>query len=283
MAAHLLTVGDNVVDTYPQQGLFYPGGNTVNVAVHVRRLGGTSSYIGAVGTDHAGQVVLGSMREEGVDTSRTRVIDGPNAYAVVHVVDGNRVFSPGDLGVSDFELTPEDLGFAGTFEIVHSGECSHLERQLPDLARAARRLSFDFSERDWAYIESLAPLVDIAIRSAPGSDRGAALEQARRLRDLGPRTVAVTLGAEGAVVLHGDDTWTDPAPPGPVVDTLGAGDAFIARLLLGLAREEPVADVVTAATAYATETCASFGAFGHPASLEASTTPAPHHDRLDAS
>ena len=283
MAAHVLTVGDNVVDTYPQRAEFYPGGNTVNVAVHVRRLGGGASYIGAVGTDHAGQVVLGSLREEGVDTSRTRVVEGPNAYAVVHVVDGNRVFSTGDLGVSTFDLTPADLDFAGGFDIVHTGECSHLESQLVDLARVARRLSFDFSERDWGYIELLAPLVDIAIRSAPGVSPETALDQARRLRGLGPRTVAVTLGADGAVVLDGDDTWTVPAPSGSVVDTLGAGDAFIARLLLGLAREEPVADVVTAATAYATETCATFGAFGHPAPLRPSTDPTPTPDRLDAS
>src|SRR4051794_27577193 len=199
MTVQLLTVGDNVVDQYPQRGLFYPGGNAVNVAVHARRLGGHSAYIGAVGTDHAGEQVLASLRDEGVDTTRTRVVDGPNAYAVVHVIDGNRVFSQGDLGISVFELTGEDLDVAGTVDIVHTGECSNVERQIPDLARAARRLSFDFSERDWEYIEALAPLVDIAIRSTPGADRDQAEADARRLAALGPRTVAVTLGAGGAV------------------------------------------------------------------------------------
>jgi fructoselysine 6-kinase len=285
MAAQLLTVGDNVVDQYPQRGFFYPGGNAVNVAVHTRRLGGAASYIGAVGTDLAGEVVLGSLRQEGVDTARTRVVDGPNAYAVVHVVDGNRVFAHGDLGISVFDLTPEDLDHAGRFDIVHTGECSNLEGQVGDLARAARRLSYDFSERDWDYIEAIAPLADVAIRSAPGADRETAIADAHRLRDLGPRTVAVTLGSGGAVVLDGDGAWAATAPSAAVVDTLGAGDAFIARLLLGLARREPVADLVIAATTYATETCASFGAFGHATPLEASsrTTSTPHHDRLDVS
>jgi fructoselysine 6-kinase len=286
MAAHLLTVGDNVVDQYPQRGLFYPGGNAVNVAVHFRRLGGRSGYIGAVGTDQAGDVVIGSLQEEGVDLSRTRVVDGPNAYAVVHVVDGNRVFSQGDLGISVFELTAEDLDVAGTVDIVHTGECSNVERQIPDLARAARRLSFDFSERDWEYIEALAPLVDVAIRSTPGADRDQAEADARRLAALGPRTVAVTLGAGGAVLLNADETWFAPAPRGSIVDTLGAGDAFIARLLLGLVQGDAGAHLVTSATTYATEACAGFGAFGHATPLEEATrtTPAPHHpDRLDVS
>ncbi len=137
MAAHLLTVGDNVVDRYPQRGFFYPGGNAVNVAVHTRRLGAPAAYIGAVGTDEAGEVVLGSLRAEGVDTTRTRVVDGPNAYAVVQVVDGNRVFAHGDLGISVFELSEEDLAFAKGFEIVHTGECSNVEGQLGRLAQAA--------------------------------------------------------------------------------------------------------------------------------------------------
>ncbi len=286
MAAHLLTVGDNVVDQYPQRGSFYPGGNAVNVAVHARRLGAEAAYIGAIGTDRAGDVVLGSLREEGVDTSHTRVVEGPNAHAVVHVVDGNRIFAQGDLGISVFDLTPDDLAFAGAFDIVHTGECSNVEGQVPDLARVAQRLSFDFSERDWAYIEPLASYADIAIRSAPGADRETALADASRLAALGPRIVAVTLGAGGALVLEGEQTWFAPAPEGPVVDTLGAGDAFIARLLLGLAHDEARTELVTAATTYATQACASFGAFGHATPLEPDprTTPAQHHpDRLDVS
>ena len=47
------------------------------------------------------------------------------------------------------------------------------------------------------------------------------------------------------------------------MDTLGAGDAFIARLLVGIARSEPLQHLVGHATAYATASCASYGAFGH--------------------
>src|SRR4051794_7203899 len=128
-SVRLLAVGDNVVDQYPQQAVMYPGGNAVNVAVHARRIGARAAYLGAVGTDRAGDVVLSALKAEGVDTTLTRVVEGPNAAAVVHVIDGNRVFADGDVGVSVFELTAADLQAAGTYDIVHTGECSNVESQ----------------------------------------------------------------------------------------------------------------------------------------------------------
>ena len=67
MSPHLLAVGDNVVDCYPDLGVMFPGGNAVNVAVHARRAGASSAYLGAVGTDPAGDLVRGSLVAEGVD------------------------------------------------------------------------------------------------------------------------------------------------------------------------------------------------------------------------
>jgi fructoselysine 6-kinase len=281
----LLSVGDNVVDLYPQHGAFYPGGNALNVAVHARRLGLAASYLGAVGTDPAGQAVLAALRSEGVDTARTRIVDGPNAYAVVELVDGNRVFRDGSPGVSMFRLSADDLAAAAGYDVVHTGECSGMEAQLGELRRAARRLSFDFSERPWDYVERYAPLVDIATWSSPTGDVEAAIRAAERLRSLGPILAAVTLGPGGAVVVH-DRVIHHAAPAGRIVDTLGAGDAFIARLLAGLLRAEEPAERVAAATAYATAACASFGAFGHATPLDtgaAAPARAVHPERLDVS
>lgn len=263
MDVTLLTVGDNVVDRYPGLGLFYPGGNAVNVAVHGRRCGATTAYIGAVGTDLAGRAVLDALGAEGVDTSLLRVVDGPNAYAEVRIVDGNRVFEHGDPGVSRFELTTHDLEAAAAATVVHTGECSMIEPQLADLSAAAPRLSFDFSERPPDYVAEHAPLVDIAIRSLPLATTEAAIAEARRIQALGPRVVAVTMGANGAIALDGDHEVHAPAPVTEVVDTLGAGDAFIGRFLAGLVAGTPVESLLAQATAYASSACTSFGAFGY--------------------
>ena len=259
----VLATGDNVVDRYVDLGVFYPGGNAVNVAVHARRCGADAAYIGAVGTDRAGRAVLAALRSEDVDTTRLRVVEGPNASAEVRVVEGNRAFGRGDAGVSRFRLDDGDLAAARAAAIVHTGECSMLEDQLPQLAAAARRLSFDFSERPLDYVRAYAPLVDVAIRSCPETSLDEAVRAAWQLRSLGPQVVAITLGADGAVVLVGDEVACAAAPQTSLVDTLGAGDAFIARLLTGLLDDEPAASLVRAATAYASASCASFGAFGH--------------------
>lgn len=284
MNVTLLTVGDNVVDRYVERGVLYPGGNAVNVAVHGRRNGAGAAYIGAVGTDLAGRAVLDALVAEGVDTSMLRVVEGPNASADVRVVDGNRVFDHGDPGVSRFLLTPADFAAVAAATIVHTGECSMVEDQLADVSAAAPRLSFDFSERPHDYIAEYAPLVDIAIRSLPLATVDEAVHEARRIRALGPSLVAVTMGAGGAVALQGEQVVHAQAPATPVVDTLGAGDAFIGRLLTGLITDTPLTTLLGAATAYASSTCATFGAFGYETSLEGLTAPLnPIHKGVDLS
>jgi sugar/nucleoside kinase (ribokinase family) len=266
MSLDLLAVGDNVVDCYPDLGVMFPGGNTVNVAVHARRAGSASAYLGAVGTDAAGGLVRGSLVAEGVDTSLTRTVEGPNAYAIVRVVEGNRVFEVGDVGVSRFRVTDADLERVAAADVVHTGECSMVEPDLPRLAEAARLLSFDFSERPWEYVEKYAPLVSVAVLSAASVDEDPVV-LARQVAALGPRIVAVTQGPGGATLLADGQAYRAPAGSGPIVDTLGAGDAFIARLLVGLAGGEEPEALLPAATSYATASCAEHGAFGYEAQL----------------
>jgi sugar/nucleoside kinase (ribokinase family) len=266
MSPHVLAVGDNVVDCYPDLGVMFPGGNAVNVAVHARRAGADSAYLGAVGTDAAGGLVRNGLVTEDVDTSLTRTVEGPNAYAIVRVVEGNRVFEVADAGVSKFRVTDADLERVAAADVVHTGECSMVEADLPRLAQAARLLSFDFSERPWEYVEEHAPLVSVAVLSATSVDEDPVV-LARRVAALGPRMVAVTQGPGGATLLADGRVYRAPAGSGPIVDTLGAGDAFIARLLVGLVGGEELEALLPAATSYATASCAEHGAFGHEAQL----------------
>ena len=123
-------------------------------------------------------------------------------------------------------------------------------------------------------MQQYAPCASVAIWSAPSGDLVRAKTQIEQLRALGPQTAVVTMGASGALVLQ--ETLTScPAPVGDIVDTLGAGDAFIARLLVGLAQAEEIGGLLRAATAYATGNCSTFGAFGYPTSINPSHDPVP--------
>ena len=55
-------IGDNCMDVYDKTGEVYPGGNPVNVAVHIARLGGRASYIGVVGDDAYGGIRMQKER-----------------------------------------------------------------------------------------------------------------------------------------------------------------------------------------------------------------------------
>ena len=147
----------------------------------------------------------------------TRRVDGPNAYADVRIVDGNRVFGGADVGVSRFTVcagTTWRPPRRSTSCTRASAPCSRSSCQ--DLAEAATHLSFDFSERPWDYVQTHAPDVSrrhlVPARRRPGRRRRTGRAA---LRDLGPSLVAITLGAGGAVLLREDELAYSPVGPGP--------------------------------------------------------------------
>ncbi|HJW76813.1 MAG TPA: PfkB family carbohydrate kinase [Thermoleophilia bacterium] len=259
----LAGVGDNVVDRYRDLGTMFPGGQALNVAVYAHRFGIEAAYLGALGDDLAGRHVLGTIRAEGIDASRLRVVPGHNAFAEVVLVDGNREFGLSEPGVSKFCLGPEDLEYLARFDIVHSSESSYLEDQLGLLAGVAP-LSFDFSvRRDPAYIEPLLPHVEIAEFSLSDLDDADAEAWLERIHRLGPRLILATRGPADALLFDGQRTWRQPSVPAELIDTLGAGDAFIARFLVGIVRGEPFEQSLADAAIQAAATCGTYGAFGH--------------------
>ncbi len=256
-------VGDNVVDRYRDLGTMFPGGQAVNVAVYARRAGIEAAYLGVLGDDVAGRHVLGALEVEGLDTSHVRIMHGPNGSAEVALFDGNREFVGGDAGVSKFQLSHADLSWLSGFDLVHSSESSYLEDQIGLLA-GATTLSFDFSvRREPAYIEPLLPHVRIAEFSLADLDEPAAEAWLERVYRLGPRLVLATRGADDALLFDGQRMWRQPSVPTEVIDTLGAGDAFIARFLAGVLRREPHEQSLAAAAVSAAATCSAHGAFGH--------------------
>ena len=67
------------MDVYDKEGKEYPGGNPLNVAVYVVRLGGESTYVGAVGTDKYGEKMMEAIKGKGVDISHLKVLEGNTA------------------------------------------------------------------------------------------------------------------------------------------------------------------------------------------------------------
>ncbi|MGO8962058.1 MAG: PfkB family carbohydrate kinase [Streptosporangiaceae bacterium] len=259
----VIAIGDNMSDCYLTIGQVFPGGNAVNVAVAVARSGGSSAYVGVVGDDARGRLLIDSLAVERVDTRGVSVAPGPTACCQVMHADGERLFRPGRRGVALFRPTEDDLAFAATASIIHSTYRSGLEEVLPELAGRGR-VSFDFSDHlHDGYADDLLPFVHVAEFSAAALDDGDCAELARWAVARGPAYVLVTRGSKGATLFDGAVSVSVSAAPATVIDSLGAGDSFIGRALHGLTRGEPAKALLEASARAAARTCSTWGAYGH--------------------
>lgn len=117
----LAAVGSNCIDYYNNidGGKAFPGGGPVNMAVYTLRLGGEAAYIGPVGDDVYGQIMIETIKAKGVDTSHLRVEKGKTAVTQVELIDGERVFGDYDEGVLEkYKLTDEDIDYIKNFDVV---------------------------------------------------------------------------------------------------------------------------------------------------------------------
>jgi fructoselysine 6-kinase len=266
----IAAVGDNVVDCYPAPDRMYPGGNALNVSVFARRGGALSSYVGAVAADPAGLLIRRALIAEGVNVDRLRVLAGETAFCVIGHRDGDRVFLSSELGVSRFEPDEDDLALVARHDAVHVSASSGLDHRLGEFA-SLLPLSYDFStHRDAAHISAVAPHCFLASLSGGDLTDTAARNLAAHAVSAGARWALVTRGADGALLMHHGGSLRVAARPGTIVDTLGAGDTFIARVLVGLVAGEALDPLLADAADRAAATCENPGAFGYGERLSVS-------------
>lgn len=265
----LLGIGDNVLDHYVDTGVKYPGGNAVNVAVFAARQGASHcAYIGIVGSDAEGDHLLESLAAEGLDLSLVRRAVGPNGIAMVSIADdGDRVFVGSNKGgvqhALRLRLTESDMTCAEQNDVAHSSVYSSMEQYLPQLARATM-VSFDFSHRrDAAYLAETCPSVAHAFFSGADLDSAELNGLCDSALGYGCETVVVTRGSAGAWVATPTESFAMPAEKSSVVDTLGAGDAFIAGFLVSLYEQQAGArEAARRGADAAAQACMENGAFG---------------------
>jgi fructoselysine 6-kinase len=265
----IVGVGDNTVDKYLHLGLMFPGGNAVNVPVLAHRYGHDGSYIGCLGNDRLGNLILHALEKESINISHCRILDGPNAYCEVTIVDGERVFGCYTVGVrNQLEINAEDLAFIKTHDLTHTSIYSSIEAYLPALNDSSSLLSFDFSQ-EWSrsYLLEHLPFVDIAILSYTDPDRKKIEDLTHWIYSQGPKLVLVTLGPfgayayDGAALIHQESIETE------ALDSLGAGDAFAARFMVSYFEGKTMNEALGEAAQSASETCKYYGAFGYGVSF----------------
>lgn len=262
----ILGLGDNTVDTYVDRAQQFPGGNAVNVAVMTHRLGAVSHYLGCVGKDAGGDLLLTALAAEGVSTERCRRREGDNARAYIGHRDGDRYFIRSTPGVrAQYDFRPDDFTYMAGFDLIHTSIYSELDAYLSSI-RPKRFLSFDFSNR-WTpeYLDRTLPHCQAAFLSGAELSDEEARALIRRCAAAGPHTVVVTRGPRPALAFQAGVEAAQLPLPTEVVDTLGAGDAFISAFLLAVLNNKAIDDALLDGAANAAAACREPGGFGHAA------------------
>lgn len=229
----LCAIGDNCIDYYPELGKGYPGGNPVNVAVYFRREGGESSYIGAVGTDDFGKLLVAGLNSKSVDTSHIHIVDGKTALTEVKLIDGDRVFGDYDEGVmADFALSPEDRDFVLKHDLIISGFWGHCNQEFKGFKAAGIKTAFDFATKleDPAVRELIAD-IDYAFFSYDADDLEWLKNYMQTVHSRESQLIVATRGEKGSICFDGKDFHEGGIIPCDLVDTIGAGDSYIAAFL----------------------------------------------------
>jgi len=231
------------------------GGIVCNAGIALARLGLRVAALGCVGDDHWGPMIRERLSDEGIDTHAlvTHPTAATTTAAVLIDAAGQRSFAfcPGATEQVSPALFLENLDRFALSRMALVGYYSllpHLEHDLPEVLAAIRdrgcRTALDSAGTGGRMepLDRILPQLDVYVPShaeaahqTGQSDPRAILEAYRRCG--APGLVGVKLGAEGALLSPAADEYVaiDPVPPpGPVVDTTGAGDCFYAGLLVGL-------------------------------------------------
>jgi fructoselysine 6-kinase len=263
VAVALAAVGDNCIDRFvPPVRADSVGGNALNVAVGLARAGHAVVYLGAVGDDADGRLVVESAGAAGVDVSHVSVLEAPTGVTTVEVRPaGERRFLAEDYGASAlYRLDPAGAEILRGCAWIHAANLGDASGAFGRLD--GRRLSYDFSDHgDDTLRAELCSHLEVAFFSAPDEDAAALARQA--LAE-GARIAVVTRGAGGSLAASPAEVYEQEALAVEVVDTLGAGDAFIAAFIAGRVGGDSIPDSLRRAARSAAETCEMIGPWPLP-------------------
>jgi 1-phosphofructokinase family hexose kinase len=256
-----------------------PGGQGINAVRAARRLGGEALAVALLGGD-TGNEIRDTLVDEGTPIEAVRAATATRLFIATYDRSRKKSLLLNARGPArSMEDAEHLLAAAGDAILRHQpawvAGCGSLPPGFPDdfyvhLARVAKDTGARFvADCDGPALRTVAPLCDLLVPNAHEAGRllgrtvrrkeGAA-SAAAELLATGPGTVAITLGPRGAVLAAGSRTWFAAPPPTDGTSAVGAGDAFLAALLLGLEAGDDPPVALIAATAAGASVLESEGA-----------------------
>ena len=234
------------------------GGCAANTAICLAKLGTPTRVVGKVGDDSAGEAIVKDLATRGIDVAGVaRSETSPTSQTVILICrNEDRRFlhnfgANAEFAAADIEAAldpPPRIAYVGGYMAMPGMQAEALADLFARLQQHGVTTVLDVvvpgdlqdPEPLWRVLPAVGvflPNTDEA-RQCTGLDDP--LDQAQALRDRGARTVVVTMGGEGAVVVGSEGQWRVGAIPVKCVDSSGGGDAFAAGLIRGLQQGWPI-------------------------------------------
>ena len=260
----VLCIGEMLIDFTPVNGMAdtytaNPGGAPANVAVSIARNGIGAGFLGKMGNDDFGRLLVNTLRKDNVELLVPGLTDEATTTLAFVTLDeaGDRSFTFARKPGADMLLCEEDakqVDFS-KWDIIHAGSVSQSavpERDavlfsLKKAKEAGKLVSFDINYRDkiWGYREcleeckkifSLTDLLKISEEELSFAGGEENIPSFMKENDIA--VVVLTLGGDGARIYHADRSELIPSMKAKVIDTTGAGDAYWGAFLSGLLRQD---------------------------------------------
>ncbi|HSV19754.1 MAG TPA: ribokinase [Casimicrobiaceae bacterium] len=246
-----------------------PGGKGANQALAARRAGADVRFFGCVGRDALAPVALTLLERDGVDLAGVAAVDQPTGTALIAVDakgENTIVVAMGANGAARATQVPDALLHPSATILLQ------LEIALPQVASLALRAG----ARGARVVLNAAPIaaldrplleaVDVLVVNRTEGEALAWQTGAATVEDLcrayarTPRTLVVTLGAEGALYTAQGNVIARRAPVVDAIDAVGAGDAFTGALAAALDRGAPLDRAICEGLAAGALACTQRGA-----------------------
>ena len=278
-------VGLNATDTlllvphFPAYGgkapfvreILSPGGQVASAMVTCAKLGLRTKYIGSVGDDEGGRILMRSLEKSGIDIEHVQLRrDCPNqsAYIVIDQTTGERTIlwhRPDCLRIVPEHIAPEQILCA---KLLHID--GHDTAAVEHAARIAHGNGIPVTvDVDTIYhgFDNVLPYVDYLIASTNfpvewTSQRDPFLALELIQREYGMKVAAMTLGSYGAMALVEGHYYYSPAFVVNCQDTTGAGDVFHGAFCFAVVKGYSIEEALEVSNAMAALNCKALGAQG---------------------
>ena len=237
----IVGVGFSCIDVYEKLNKYYPTGNSVDFAIHMSRFSLQTSVVSVVGNDKYGKLMKEALTREGVGISHLHTEEGSTSIMKMELDDNDRVHGEEIEGVmAAFTLTDEDIEFIKQHDMMHTDLFGKILDLLPVFKESGICIVLDFSVfLNDEKVEKVLQNVDYAFFSYKQQDEYI-LEYLKWAKSLGPKVVTATLGENGSLSYDGVTLYKEGIVPVEIVNTVGAGDSFIAGFMYGVSKNESI-------------------------------------------